>query len=222
LSAESLSANSLPAESLLQTLRGYSKVLADRIYMFYILISMLMMVVYLQMYNALSVYLRDVHGVDPQRYGFILSTSAITVILFQFWVTRRIKHRPPMLMMALGAAFYLVGFSMYGFVSAYALFLLAMVLITIGEMVTMPVGQALAANFAPEDMRGRYMAVFGLSWAIPSTIGPALAGLILDNYNPNYLWYASGILCFLAVLGFLWLHQASRERLGEMQAAVAD
>lgn len=213
---------SAPSESLLQTFRGYGKVLSDRIYMIYVVVSMLMLVVYLQMYNALSVYLRDVHGIDPQRYGFILSTSAITVILFQFWVTRRIKDRPPMLMLALGAAFYMVGFSMYGFVSAYALFLLAMVLITIGEMITLPVGQALAANFAPEDMRGRYMAIFGMSWAIPSTVGPTLAGLILDNFNPNYLWYASGVLCLLAVLGFLWLHGAAQERLGQAQVAATD
>ena len=127
-----------------------------------------------------------------------------------------------MLMLALGAAFYMIGFSMYGFVSAYVLFLLAVVLITIGEMITMPVGQALAANFAPEDMRGRYMAIFGMSWAIPSTVGPTLAGLILDNFDPNYLWYASCVLCLLAVLGFLWLHGAAQERLGQAQEAATD
>jgi dipeptide/tripeptide permease len=66
-------------------------------------------------------------------------------------------------MMMVGTLFYLVGFTMYGFVSAYWLFLVAILLITIGEMVVMPVGQALVARFAPEDMRGRYMAMFGLA-----------------------------------------------------------
>jgi predicted MFS family arabinose efflux permease len=61
-----------------------------------------------------------------------------------------------------------------------------------------------------------------MSWAIPSTVGPALAGLILDNFNPNYLWYASGVLCLLAVLGFLWLHGAAQERLSEVQVATTD
>lgn len=219
--AASLTDETGPEESLLQTFRGYGQVLKDRIYMLYVVISMLMLVVYLQMYSALSVYLRDVHGLDPQRYGIILSTSAVTVILFQFWVTRRIKDRPPMLMLALGAVFYMIGFSMYGFVSAYVLFLLAMVLITIGEMIVMPVGQALAANFAPEAMRGRYLAVYGLSWAIPSTFGPGLAGLILDNFNPNLLWYISGGLCLLAALGFVWLHWGAKERLGQVGGAAA-
>ncbi|MEW5870547.1 MAG: MFS transporter [Chloroflexota bacterium] len=199
-------------ESLLQTMLGYRVVLADRVYIAFLVVSILMLVVYNQMYNSLSVYLRDVHGIPTQGYGFLLSLDAAIVVLFQFWVTRRIKDWPPMLMMALGTAFYLVGFSMYGFVSTYALFVVAIILITIGEMIVVPVGQGLAANFAPADMRGRYMAFFGLSWSIPSMIGPWAAGLILDNYNPNWLWYAAGIVSFIAVMGFLWLYSITRER----------
>jgi hypothetical protein len=50
------------------------------------------------------------------------------------------------------------------------------------------------------------MAVFGLVWAIPATVGPGAAGLILDNYNPNLLWYIGGILCTIAALGFYALY----------------
>jgi MFS family permease len=40
----------------------------------------------------------------------------------------------------------------------------AILIITVGEMIVMPVGQALVAHFAPEDKRGRYMAFYSLSW----------------------------------------------------------
>jgi MFS family permease len=126
--------------------------------------------------------------------------------LFQFWITRRISKYAPMLMMALGTALVGAGFVMYGFVTTFVMFMLAMVIITIGEMVIVPVSQALAAKFAPENMRGRYMAMFGFSWTLPVAVGPLLAGLIMDNYDPNWVWYASGILAAIALVGFLWLH----------------
>jgi MFS family permease len=192
-------------ESVWQTVAGYRHVLRDFAYMAFLLASMLMLLVYQQMYNTLPVYLRDTHGFNPSMYGFLLTSSAITVVLFQFWVTRRIKDRSPFLMMALGTMFYALGFSMIGLVSAYSLFVLSIVVITIGEMIQMPVSQALAANFAPVEMRGRYMAVYGLCWAIPSMFGPGAAGWILDNLNPNLLWYGGGILCVLSALGFLFL-----------------
>jgi MFS family permease len=81
-----------------------------------------------------------------------------------------------------------------------------MIIITIGEMVGMPTSNSLAAAFAPEDKRARYMAIFGFSWAVPSMIGPWAAGLVFDNYNPNYVWYISGLLCVIAILAFYFLH----------------
>ena len=162
--------------------------------------------VYQQMYNSLSVYLRDNHGIDPKGYGFLLTASAIVVILFQFSMTRMIKDKAPFQMMAFGTIFYAIGFSMFGFVNQYWLFVLAIVVVTIGEMIVVPTSQTLAMGFSPEEMRGRYMGVFGVTWSIPATIGPGLAGVILDNLNPNLLWYIGGGLCLLSVLGYYLLH----------------
>ena len=199
-------------KTLVQTFVGYRVVLADRLFIVYLLVSMLMLVAYQQMYNTLSVYLRDSHGVPARGYGALLSIDALFVVLLQFWVTRRVRDRPPMVMMAAGTALYMVGLAMFGFVSAYWLFIAAILMLTIGEMIIMPVSQALAARFAPEDMRGRYMAFFSLAWAIPSTIGPWTAGLILDNYNPDWVWYAAGIVSAIAVVGFLSLHTSAQKR----------
>ncbi len=193
-------------ESFLKTIAGYRFVVRDAAFMSFIVANVLMLIVYQQMYGSLSVYLRDNHGINPQGYGFLMTTSAITVVLFQFWLTRQIKHRPPFLMMAFGTVFYVIGFVLFGVFTTFILFALNIVIITIGEMIVVPTSQALVAGFAPEDMRGRYMAVAGLSWAIPSTIGPGAAGYILDNYNPNLLWYIGGALCALSVLAYYFLH----------------
>ena len=166
--------------------------------------------VYMNMNTTLGVFLRDVYAVPASGYGALLSINAMMVVLLQFPISRRITDRPPLLMMAFGTALYAVGFGMYGMVSSSATFVLAMVIITLGEMIVSPVAQSLMARFAPEDMRGRYMAIFGISWSIPFMIGPLLAGLILDNLNPNLLWYAAGFIGFLSVLGFLYLHRRAR------------
>lgn len=195
-------------ESVAATFAGYGTVLRDRAFVGFISASVLIGIVYIQMYSSLSVFLRDQYEVTPQGYGFILTTSAVTVILFQFWTTRVVKVRPPFAILALGSLFYMIGFGLYGFVSVFPLFLAAMVIITVGEMVIMPTASALAANFAPEALRGRYMAIFSLVWALPAIVGPTAAGLILDNFkdNRNYLWYAAAVLCAIAALAFYFLH----------------
>ncbi|RJP61295.1 MAG: MFS transporter [Candidatus Auribacter fodinae] len=193
-------------ESIWQTVLGYRVALRDFAFMAFIVASVLMLLVYQQAYGSLSVFLRDQHGIDPQGYGFLMTSSAITVVLFQFGVSRWLRNKAPFLMMAFGTLYYMVGFTMFGLFSNYLWFVTAIVIITVGEMIVVPVSQALAANFAPEAMRGRYMAVFGFSWAIPQTIGPSAAGYIMDNFNPNLLWYLGGVLCALSVLSYYGLH----------------
>ena len=199
-------------ESLAQTFVGYGRVLKDRAFIGFLIVSILMVIVYQQLYSTLSVYLRDVHGVPTQGYGFLLSMNAVVVVLFQITLTRKIKHLAPLLMMAAGTGLYLIGFSMYGLFSSYAFFLVAMLFITFGEMIVVPVGQALATRFAPADMRGRYMAFYGLSFTIPEIVGPTAAGLIMDNADPRWVWYIGGMLCAIAVGGFYALHTRSGVR----------
>lgn len=193
--------------STAETFRGYLDVFRDRFFLAFIGVSMLSVLVYMNISTTLGVYLRDVHGIPESGYGLIISLNAILVVLFQLPITRRTESRPPMLMMALGTLLYAIGFAMYGFISLYALFFLAMVVITIGEMIMIPVSQALASRLSPENMRGRYMAVFGFSWGIPFAFGPFLAGLLMDNFNPHWLWYVAGGVGILAVIGFLQLNR---------------
>jgi MFS family permease len=207
-----------PQETIGQTFAGYFRVLKDSAFTWFIVASMLMVLVYMQMNTTLGVYLRDVHGISEQAYGYILSLNAAMVVLFQFPITRRIVRYRPMSVMVVGTLLYAIGFGMYGFVSLYIFFLLAMAIITIGEMLVSPVSQAIVARLAPEDMRGRYMATYGFSWVIPSAIGPLLAGLTMDYIDPRWVWYAAGLLGVIAAGAYYYLEV----RTGSARWAVID
>ncbi len=194
-------------ETMAQTFGGYFDVLRNVPFILFVGAYILLSLVYIQMNTTLGVYLRDAHGVPAQGFGYILSMNAAMVVLFQFAITRRIAKYRPLIIMAVGTLLYAIGFGMYGFVSTYPFFVAAMVVITIGEMLVAPNSQALAAKFAPEDMRGRYMAIFGISGAIPFAIGPLLAGMIMDNADPRWLWYAAGLVGLVAAMAFALLQR---------------
>ncbi len=204
-----------PTESIAQTLIGYSRVTKDGLFMAYIGATVIMVLVYTQMYSTLSVFLNRVHGIPAQGFGYLMSMNASMVVIMQFGITRRIRKYPPMPMMMLATALYGIGYTMFGFVGEYPLFMLAMATITLGEMVHIPVAQALVASFAPEDMRARYMATYGLGWAIPNSVAALLAGLVMDNFEPNWVWYIAGILSLVAIFLFWLLHLRTRKRLVE-------
>jgi MFS family permease len=207
-------------ESMAQTFGGYGTVLRDRFFMFFWLASALSTLVYIQMNGTLAVYLRDVHNVSLQSFGAILSLNAGMVVLFQFYITRRFAKYPELAVITLGALLNAIGFALYGFVATYGLFLLAMAIITIGEMLWAPISQSIVARLSPDNMRGRYMAFFGFSFAVPFAIGPLLAGLVIDYYDPNWVWYAGGIFGLISAAMFALMSIRSSRK--EALAATAD
>ncbi|MBN1305219.1 MAG: MFS transporter [Anaerolineales bacterium] len=224
-----------PLESMGQTFSGYLRVFNDGLFLLFMGVSMLSALVYMNMNATMGVYLVKTHHLIESDYGFLLSINAAMVVIMQFWITRRIEKKAPFLMMTFGTFLYALGFGMYAFTpikgafpieippmtilngielpglsciltGVFLWFLIGMVIITIGEMIIAPVSQSLVARFAPEDMRGRYMAIFGYSWALPFAIGPILAGLIMDNYDPRILWMIAGLIGLASTAGFYSLN----------------
>ena len=211
-----------PEESVMRTIAGYKEVLKDGVYILFLSVSAIMVIVYMQMNSTLSVFLLNVHGFPLQSFGLLLSMNAFMVVLFQFWIAKRISKYAPMKVIAIGTLFYVVGFGMYGFISAVYLFFIAMIIITIGEMIVTPIQQTVVAKFAPEDKRARYMAMFGFHWAIPNLFGVLLAGLVWDNIGPNWVWYFAGILSFISVVGFWLLNGVAQKRFSKEEGPIIE
>lgn len=192
-------------ETVRQSFSGYGRIFMDLPFMGFILVSMLLILVIMNFNTTLGVFLRDQHGVPEAGYGYMLSMNALMVVIMQFWLSRNLSKYKPMLMVAVGALLYGIGYGMYGVTSAYLMFAVAMFIITIAEMIVDPLFQSLVASFAPEDMRGRYMATYAISWQVAYGGGPYLAGLFLDKANPNMWWATCAALSVISMLGFMIL-----------------
>jgi len=202
-----------PEESVVKTLIGYIEVIKDYVFILFLVVSALTVLVYMQMNSLLSVFLNKVYEFPLEWFGALLSMNALMVVLFQFLITRMTSKYAPMRMMALGTLLYMIGFGMYGFISEWYLFFVAMAILTVGEMIVIPVSQATVARFASEDKRGRYMAVYGFHWSIPTLFGVLGASFVYYYIGPNWVWYIAGIICLIAIVGFWILNGVTKERL---------
>jgi MFS family permease len=187
---------------------GYRPVLGDRPFLAFSAIYTLAGMPYSLMMLLLPVYATESFGMPENRYGFIMATNAAMVVLLQYTVTRiteRYHHLP---VLAVGSLFYAMGVGSVGWGWNFPTFLLSMIVLTVGEMITIPTSTALTANLAPPDMRGRYMSVYGLTWSVAFGIGPVIGGFLNDNLAPVAIWYGGLSMGLAAAIGFFLLARA--------------
>ena len=92
------------------------------------------------MSTTLSVFLIKFQHMSESFFGALVMLNALMVVTLQFPITRWASKQPLLLIMIGGTALYLFGFGSYGLTPSIPLFVLGMVLISLGEMLVIPPG----------------------------------------------------------------------------------
>ncbi|MGW6979828.1 MFS transporter [Streptomyces sp. NPDC054932] len=177
--------------------RSYVAVLRDRRYLLFLLALFLNAVVYIQHTSALPLQLRaDGHG--PAFYSALLSLNAAVVICLELLFTKYVQHLPGRFAVALGVGLVGVGMNLYVAGPGMAMFVIATVVWTVGEMIGTPTASAWPGKVAPAHLRGRYIAASAFPMQIGYAVGPVI-GIAAWQASAASVWWLCGALTAVAV-----------------------
>ena len=149
-----------------------------------------------QMASTFGLYVTDL-GFSTATYGALISLNGALVVLCELPLTTFTRRFPARRVMATGYLLVGGGFALNAFAHSLPALVSCVVVLTVGEMVVMPVSLAYVADAAPEYMRGRYLGAFGLTWATALAVGPGL-GMRLYSISAELLWVWAGAMGLLA------------------------
>ncbi|MGC5344782.1 MDR family MFS transporter [Streptomyces sp. DT171] len=178
--------------------QSYLAVMRDRRYMLFLLALFLNAVVYIQHTSALPLQLKaDGHG--PTFYSTLLSLNAAMVICLELLFTKYVQHLPGRFAVALGIGLVGVGMNLYVAGPGMAMFVVATVVWTVGEMIGTPTASAWPGRVAPAHLRGRYIAASAFPMQIGYAIGPVI-GIAAWQASDASVWWLCGVLTAVAVV----------------------
>ena len=184
---------------------NFATVFRDRLFVVFTAATALAVIAYSQMMTVLPVYMKDQFSLGETFFGWVMTTNAGMVVLLQFPITRATEKLPRLLLIAAGAILYATGVASVALASSFEHFIASMVVLTLGEMIVVPTATAVTADLAPQELRGRYMGVLGLTWNVGFGIGPILGGVITDQIAPRALWPIMGSAALVGALVLLLL-----------------
>lgn len=167
-----------------------------------LLASLAIALVFFQMSSTFGLHVTSL-GLSSATYGLLLSLNGVLVVCFELLLTTWTQKLPARQTMAAGYVLIGAGFALNALARGAPVFVLAMTIFTLGEMVAMPVSSAHIADLSPAHLRGRYMGVFGLTWALALVCGPGL-GMMVYARNPLALWLGCGALGLVAAFIILF------------------
>lgn len=151
-------------------------------------------------------------------FGIISAENSLLVVVLTAFVTRWLMKKNETRALTLGLLLYGVGFFLLAFTNNAPLLMAAMAVVTLGELIWVPIKQAMMAEMAPEQNRSAYMAVNGLVFRGAMVLGSS--AVTLGAYLPSL---AMGTLFLLsAILGLVLLLTAIKARKAAAMPVQAD
>jgi len=167
---------------------GWSTVLRDRTLLRVVSISVVVITFgYAQFEAGFAAYTVGVAGIPAHYLGWAFGANTAAIVLGQLVALRLIKGRRRSRMLALCAAIWSVSWAVIALSDAVdgwtsvALVVVGLAVFGLGETLWAPLAPAVVNDLAPEELRGRYNALQGMTWTIAMIVGPALAGLLIGN-----------------------------------------
>jgi MFS transporter, DHA1 family, multidrug resistance protein B len=198
-----------------EMVQSYSTVLKDKLFMFYIIGAVFIFTLEQSLTNYVGIRLeRDIpeqsaslFGIDfmldgTKMLGFLRTENTLIVVLFSAVVLFLFKRWKDRWTLVVGMFIFSVCFSAFAFTNNI-LFLLVLGFVgTFGELMYVPIKQAMIGDLAPSNARSTYMAFYSLTFYGAMIIASLLI-IVGEWVSPLIM---GGILLILGLTGTLMYH----------------
>ncbi len=175
-------------------------------YLLFIFATFLMGFCFIQWFHTIPVFLKTDWGYDERYIGLLLMINALIIAFIEMPIIHIIEHAGRIKGATL-TGLTLTGLSFLPFLisPAFAIGIIAMLLMTFGELLFLPLNSSIALNKSPLPRRGDYIAMYWMSWSLTNILGPSLGFIVIDKFGFSFLWILCSILIVVSFVINLWI-----------------
>jgi predicted MFS family arabinose efflux permease len=180
---------------------------SDRLYLLFCLGCALFGFVFLQYFSTVPLYFRDVFQLNEQTIGLLLGFNGMLVFLVEMPLIHAIetKGKKNTFYMIWGMALLMLSYLVMIFIPVFAVLWLAIVLMSVAEMLFFPVSNAFAMKRAKNGKMGQYMALYSISFSVAHIFGHSMGLQMIAHFNFNFTWWVLIAICGLAIFVFAFI-----------------
>ena len=145
--------------------------------------------IYAQTNFAVPLHLHNLFGKSgAERYGLLMAVNGVAVILLTPLIVRLTKKINSATCVAMGIGLYSFAFGIYIFCSDFFWFVLAAVVWSVGEILSVTNSKVFIAERAAPSQRGRYNILLDISYEAGFGLGPGFMGKVITSFGMMYTW----------------------------------
>jgi predicted MFS family arabinose efflux permease len=183
----------------------------DLRYIFFIFLIILFAVCFLQLFSMMSLFFNQRWMLSKSSIGMLMAVNGLLIAFIEMVLVYYLeKKRTVLYFIRAGAVLTAIGYMMVNLVPAsFASALIAVILITIGEIFVLPFANNYWVSRSTESNRGSYAALYTMAWSAAHVIAPTFGSQVIQHAGFTVLWWLIGGICLVIAVGVMWLEGRS-------------
>ena len=141
-----------------------------------------------------------------------MALNGLLIVLFEMVLVYKLEQRrATTIYMIYGSLLIGLSFLILTIAPLLTIVLLAMLVITFGEMLLFPFTNNFWVSRTNGANRGQYAAVYTMTFSLSLVLAPLAASRVAKNLGFTTLFILDFLLCLLAAIGFIWLRKQERD-----------
>ncbi len=180
----------------------------NKLFIMFFIIMVANSLAFVQYFSVMPVYYEKAHFLSEDIIGWLLFINGATIVIFEMpliaWLDRKKISKT---MATFWGIFFLgLSFLVLNFTSWSGILVIAMFLMTLGEMIGFPFSNALALEMAPNGRKGSYMAFYSMSFSFAHLIGHNGGMNMVNSFGYFKTWTIFSIFLLLIAGLTIWLY----------------
>ena len=187
----------------------------DRTYLVFIFFVWMNAISFFQIFSVIPLYYKESVHLSTAGIGLILSMNGLLIALIEMVLVFRLENkRPDLLYVGYGVLLTMGSFGILAIGGPYVwIAVLSMLLVTFGEMLSMPFMNSFWISRSTLKNRGQYAALYGIAYSAAQVVGPSLGAEIAGHWGFRWCWGILVVWGLLTFWGFRWQYNSSRKSL---------
>lgn len=183
---------------------GDGSPLRDPQFLFFLFIMLMVSIVFFQFHATYPKYMNDEYSLSKPHIGLLFSVNTVLIVIFEMLLVNFARRFSLLRTIGWGCLLSCIGFGILPASQAAWFALLAMIMVTFGEMFMFPLATGFAAGRSIGRDQGSYMGWYAMTFSLASIIAP-LVGTAVYEIDHDLFWYASLAVGCFGLVGFYWL-----------------
>jgi predicted MFS family arabinose efflux permease len=182
----------------------------DKKFLYFLFFQILFAACFFQLFTTIPIFFNKNLSISKSNIGDIMAASGLLIFAVEMILIFSLEGKKPYLVFITTGTFLMaISYLILNIPNVNGILIASIfiLIITMGEMLSMPFMNSYYIARSSQSTRGQYAGMYTMAWSAAQALGSMGGAAFADEFGFNNLWYLVAVVSAISAGGYYWIYK---------------